>query len=151
MAGHPSRGGGVIKLELDIDGDEATALVERIAGDLRAGALVRAARAAGKIVVADARPRITAPGYRGDKAGLKPLRKSLTYVIRDYTDRVIVVIGTAWPEGAHGHLVELGHIGKRKDGSTYHVPPHPFLRPAAEATRTAQGEAILAELRKAAK
>lgn len=131
----------MIETQIEIS-DRAIELVDQIAGDLRAGALVRAARAAGNAVKADAKPRITAPGYKGDKADLKPLRDSLAVAVRDYEKRVIAVVGTSWPEGAHGHLVENGHIGRRPDGSTFHVPPHPFLRPAAIGTREEQSARI---------
>ncbi len=94
------------KLTFDVNADQ---LVERIEASLRAGVLASAAQAAGELVEADARPRITAPGYAGDKSTLKPLQQSLTTVVREYPTAVVAVVGTAWPEGAHGHLVEFGH------------------------------------------
>lgn len=135
------------KLEINV---EAASLVERIEAKLRAGVLVTAAKAAGEIVADDAKPRITAPGYKGDKAGLKPLRDSVIVVTREYSRMVLGVVGSSWPQGAHGHLVENGHIQKLKDGSTMRVPPHPWLRPAIDATRSAQDAAIFSSLRSAA-
>ena len=84
--------------------DEAMQLVERIHASLQAGALVKAGRKAGNVVKRDAKPRITAPGYRGDKDDLKALRDTLRVVVREYGTFVVIVIGTTWPEGAHGHL-----------------------------------------------
>lgn len=129
---------------------DAAGLVERIEANLRAGALTRAAKNAGQVVVDDAKPRITAPGYKGDKAGLKPLRNSVTVVVRDYATITIAFVGAAWPEGAHGHLVENGHLQRRKDGTTFHVPPHPWLRPAIAATQAAQDAEVESELKRAA-
>lgn len=125
-------------------------LVSRIEADLRSGVLARAARDAGRLVEADARPRITAPGYKGDKAGLKPLQQSLTTIVREYSGITIAYVGTLWPEGAHGHLVEFGHVLIVHGVTVGHVPPHPWLRPAAESTLQAQRDTVLDVLRKAA-
>lgn len=138
----------MLETELEFN-EEAMSLVDRIEAALQAGALVKAGKGAGKVVADDAKPRITAPGYRGDKADLKPLSKSIRVVVRDYTHIVIVVIGSTWPEGAHGHLVENGHIQRLKDGSTIHVPPHPWLRPAAEYTKPQQNDVVLSTLKEA--
>lgn len=132
-------------LKLETNTNAAT-LVERIEANLRAGALTRAAKAAGQIVVDDAKPRITAPGYEGDKAGLKSLQSSIVVVVRDYPTITMAIVGAAWPDGAHGHLVENGHLQKLKDGTVMHVPPHPWLRPAVDATQSAQASAIESEL-----
>ncbi len=139
----------MITQKLETNTNAAT-LVERIEANLRAGALTRAAKSAGEIVAADAKPRITAPGYKGDKKGLKPLRDNVIVVVRDYPTITIAFVGAAWPGGAHGHLVEHGHMQQLKDGSTIHVPPHPWLRPAVDATRSAQDAAVETELKKAA-
>lgn len=126
-------------------------LLDKITAVNRAPAVIAAAKEAGNIVAADARPRITAPGYDGDKPGKVPLRDTIKTVVREYPGVTVMLVGAAWPDGAHGHLVEYGHIGKRKDGSTYHVPPNPWLRPAVEATQEAQKAAILEGLKAAAK
>lgn len=128
----------------------ADGLTGRIEASLRAGALVQAARAAGELVEADARPRITAPGYKGDKAGLTPLRDSLDTVVREYSNAVVAIVGTAWPEGAHGHLVEFGHELVKNGVTIGFVPPHPWLRPAIESTEAAQNAAVFDTLQKAA-
>ncbi|TWU19561.1 HK97 gp10 family phage protein [Allorhodopirellula heiligendammensis] len=135
----------MITQKLETNQDAAT-LVERIEANLRAGALTKAAKAAGQIVVDDAKPRVTAPGYKGDKAGLPALRDSIVVVVRDYPTITLAIVGAAWPDGAHGHLVENGHLQKLKDGTTMHVPPHPWLRPAVDATQAAQQNAVEAEL-----
>lgn len=135
------------KLDVNVNAPD---LVERIETNLRAGALTRAAKAAGEIVVADAKPRITAPGYAGDKSTLEPLRDNVICVVRDYPTMTVAIVGAAWPGGAHGHLVEFGHQQELKDGSTIQVPPHPWLRPAASGTQSQQSAAVESELKKAA-
>ncbi|TWT91392.1 HK97 gp10 family phage protein [Neorhodopirellula pilleata] len=139
----------MIQVQFEID-EAAFAYVDKLEASLRAGVLNDAAESAGEIVAADAKPRVTAPGYRGDKAGLKPLRDSIYVVVREYRTVVIALVGGAWPEGAHGHLVENGHIQKLQNGGTMRVPPHPWLRPAVEATRSQQAAAIESRLKQAA-
>lgn len=128
----------------------ADSLVDRIAAHLRSGAMHEAAQAAGELVENDARPRITAPGYKGDKAGLQPLRDSLDTIVRDYPNGSTAIVGTAFPEGAHGHLVEFGHQLVRNGIVIGHVPPHPFLRPAIKSTFEAQKSVVNETLKKAA-
>ncbi|MEL7263522.1 MAG: HK97-gp10 family putative phage morphogenesis protein [Planctomycetota bacterium] len=137
------------KLEENI---EASVLVEQIHAALRNGEMRKALKAAGKLVVKDARPRIAAPGYTGDKPERVPLRKTLKTVVRerDSDGSVYAVVGTTWPDGAHGHLVEFGHVATREDGTTVHVPPNPFLRPAVDATADEQRKIIIHTLRAAA-
>lgn len=139
----------MLNAELKIDAG-AMELVQRIEASLKAGVLSKAARNAGEIVEADARPRITAPGYQGDKAGLTPLRDALDTVVREYSNAVVAIVGTAWPEGAHGHLVEFGHELVKNGVTIGFVAPHPWLRPAIESTEAAQNAAVFDTLQKAA-
>lgn len=139
----------MLSQQLNINAN-ADSLVERIEAKLRAGALSKAAQAAGELVENDARPRITAPGYKGDKAGLKPLQDSLDTVVREYRTAVVAIVGTKFPEGAHGHLVEFGHELVKNGIVIGHVPPHPFLRPAIETTTEAQQQVVFATLKEAA-
>lgn len=130
---------------------EAAALLDKIEAIDRSDVLRKAAKKAGELVAADARPRITAPGYKGDKPNRKPLRETIKTVVREYPGRMLVLVGAAWPDGAHGHLVEYGHIQTLKDGSTIQVAPRPWLRPAVEATKDAQRSAVLDGLKAAVK
>lgn len=50
-----------------------------------------------------------------------------------------LVVGPAWPAGAHGTLLEFG---------TYRQKPRPFLRPAWDANRTRVGQILVEEYRK---
>jgi len=103
-----------------------------------------------------------APGYPGDKPGVKALRDTIGYVLRDYraADGGIVYyvgVGPLYPEGAHGHLVEFGHrqvtggtlpreldpsgrqrrsrAGRTGQGQVKSfVDPQPFAEPAVEQT-----------------
>lgn len=82
------------------------------------------------------------------------LRDSIDRRHRNYRrgEFQMVVIGPAWPEGAHGHLVERGTKERPRQkvnkyarmfaealgaefGTTGKMPAQPFLRPAADATR----------------
>lgn len=45
---------------------------------------------------------------------------------KDPRRQAVIYVGTSWPKGAHGHLVEFG---------TVHSRPKPFLRPAWEGHR----------------
>jgi hypothetical protein len=133
-----------------LENTDAYKLIDAIAADLKGKVMIAALKAGAKLVITAAKANITAPGYPGDKPGLKPLRDTVGAVMREYENRTIAVIGSSYPAGAHGHLVEFGHVGKRKDGSTYQVPPYPWLRPAVESTRDAVTAAVLAALRGAA-
>jgi hypothetical protein len=137
-----------IRTQLD-EMPEAAELIDRIEALSRSEAIRKAAKQAGEIVAADARPRITPPGYPGDKPDKKPLRDSIRVVVREYPGVTLMLIGASYPHGSHGHLVEYGHIQTLKDGSTIQVAPRPWLRPAVESTRDAQRAAVLEGLRKA--
>lgn len=112
-------------------------LLQRVAIGLRGPIAKKARLAAGRIVAGSARQRVTGPGYKGDKPGLKPLRDTMRTVDRD---RGTTFVGPEYPAGAHGRLVELGHDAE--DGSR--VPAYPFLRPAADET-TAQQQQVMAD------
>jgi hypothetical protein len=118
-------------------------LLDQLDALSRSPQLIAAGRRAGEVVLADAIPRIPKPGYKGDKKGLKPLNESLAVVVREYPGTIVILVGGLWPSGAHMHLVEFGHMQKKKDGTVVHVPPNPCLRPAAESTQDAQKAAIV--------
>ncbi len=130
-------------------------LLARLPLAIREKYLKAGMRKAGRVVIDAARPLIRKPGYKGDKPNLKPLRQTLVVVIRSYTKKTKAIIGPAYPAGAHGHLVEAGHDivrggRKSREGRPVHKPgtitgrvkPHPFLKPAAEATATRQLRAL---------
>ncbi len=120
---------------------------------LRMNALVRtkalkAAIAAGCKVVRD-RAKELAPVGDGD------LRRSISYVVREYQDGTVVV-GVVGPKrgkaasgkdpGRYGRLVEYGHQVANRSGGKETVNAHPFLRPAADATEVDQEVAVIASL-----
>lgn len=143
-----AKGDGFLKLE-GPDQLELGTLLDRLAAIDRSDALRSGCTEAGEIVRDDAIPRITAPGYKGDKPGLKALSESILVIVREYPGAMVTFVGGKWPEGAHLHLVEFGHIALTKDGSAVHVPPHPALRPAAESTLSRQHDAIIGGLKAA--
>jgi hypothetical protein len=138
-----------VTTNLEVNDRAIGELLDKISALDRSPALIAAAKAAGELVVADAKPRIRAGGYDGDKPGKPSLRSSIRTVVREYRGAVVVFTGPKWPEGAHGHLVEFGHLQTLKDGTVIQVPPRPWLRPAVEATLSAQKSVILDGLQKA--
>lgn len=123
----------------------------KIQVQLRGKTLTKAVRAAGQVVAKEAARLAPEPGYAGDVPGKTPLRKTIKTVVRQYKNGIVSFTGPIRPDGAHGHLVEYGHrlvawgVPTNKD-----VPPHPFLRPAADSTQSEQQRVIIATLRKEA-
>jgi hypothetical protein len=108
----------------------------------------------------NARPRVTAPGYKGDKTKANPrlisLRKSITWVTRQKGKTVTCYVGPEYSGngtggGNHGHLVEFGHRLVRAGKLIGHVAAKPFLRPAALATKAEQEAIIVRHLQEAVK
>lgn len=131
-------------------GDTA-ALLTQMDVLLRGKALTDALKKAGKPVVARAKSLAPVGGARkGQKAGKKHLRDTITLAARDYGETKVLVVGPAYPAGAHGHLVEFGSVDRERKsgGSTGRMPPQPFLRPAVEATRSEQNAAFIGELQR---
>lgn len=170
-------------------------ILEQLPIMIQRGALDKALAAAGKIVVARAKelcPKGDAKrGERRLRKRIKPLAQTIRYVVKKYDTVSVCVVGTEWPHGAHGHLVEFGHDIARqgtvlqpkqrpgwtaekywhprwgggggwlyrqgaprraKLGATVAAPigrvaPRPFLRPAADETRSQQDAAMMNVLR----
>ncbi len=136
------------KIEVKIEWpDEANTLLEEFPTTSRMLGLKKGFRAAAEIVQKRAKELCPAPGYPGDKPGLKPLRDTIGIAVREYSHALVVLVGPQYPAGAHGHLVEFGHNmvlwGERTDEK---VPPKPFMRPAAFETRELQTQAIVGVL-----
>ena len=111
---------------------------------LRGKYLSRALKAVAGIVVDEAKRLCPQPGYPGDNPEFKPLRDTITSVVREYSNSFSIFIGPSWPAGAHGHLVEFGH--RTASGQT---APHPFLRPAADNTKAKQAAELDAAIKRA--
>lgn len=123
-------------------------LLTKLPVELRTKALNQAVRAAGRIVANQAKQLCPKPGYRGDKQGLKPLRDTIGVVVRDYANGPAAIVGPQYPAGAHGHLVEFGHdevLWGQRTGRR--VKPKPFLRPAADQTKSQQQAALIAKIK----
>lgn len=129
-----------IKTTIQEDRD-TFALLERVEIGLRGKFASKARKKAGNIAAARMRDLAPKPGYPGDKPGFKPLNETIRVVDREAKQATF--IGPKYPEGAHGHLVELGHeevlwgirTGRR-------VPPYPFARPAVDSTIEQQQQAM---------
>lgn len=155
--------------------DKADALLGRLPILVRGSELSKALTKGGSVVVRRARQLVTPPGYPGDKPDKKPLRDTISTVIRQYKNGMFVlVIGPQYPAGAHGHLVEFGHRiasggtltplanrprrtapksklpGRTGKGITVGiVPPHPFMEPAFQDTKDQIEPLIISALQKA--
>jgi len=120
-----------------------------IVPQMRRGALKRGVAAACKVVRDAAKARC--PVSTGT------LRDSLSYVVREYDESIVGVVGvrrgaTAVVKGKsrdadrYGHLVEFGHRVRNFSGDTERIDAQPFLRPAADETQEDQEAAILVSL-----
>lgn len=120
--------------------EEAMAKLSKLEAIAKIGAIEKGLRAASKPVIGMAKMLCPQGGPRtGDKAGKKHLRDTIGFVYRRYAKVEMGIVGTLYPAGAHGHLVEYGHqevlFGKP---TGRRVPPKPFMRPAVDQTRGAQ-------------
>ncbi len=78
------------------------------------------------------------------------LRKSMTRKFKTYGGRnVIVIVGPAWPKGAHGHLVEFGTKPRatRAGQSTGSMPANPFFEKAIRASLPAVNVAMTRKMK----
>jgi hypothetical protein len=103
----------------------ADKLLSAIEEQARGAAIGRVLRDAGNLLKKKVREVLPKPGYPGDKAGLKPLRDTVSIKVKNYQGGFfkVLIVGYALPSGAHGHLVEFGHdmavTGKRVAGKGY--------------------------------
>jgi hypothetical protein len=79
----------------------------------------------------------------GDDPSKKPLRDTIGVVVREYMTAIVIYVGPQYPAGAHGHLIEFGHnlVLFGVETSTF-IPEQPFMRPAADETKSEQIQAI---------
>jgi hypothetical protein len=76
----------------------------------RSDVIKRGLRAAGNVVRHRVRELLPKPGYPGDKPGLKPLRDSISVVVKEYSSgKIVAIVGENYGAAAHLHLVEEGH------------------------------------------
>ena len=144
-----------LKESKDLDG-----ILAKLPIELRGKALADAMKAAGKIVMLDAKKRIPRgdPSHKPDK---KPLADSLGVKVKGYNQdrRMVAIIGAKWPEGAHLHLIEFGHKvrqrGAKGEGpgefTGAFVPGKRVLGPAIDTTEAKQDAAIRESLAKSIK
>lgn len=139
------------KIDAGVEGgellDQALAQLPSV---VRQKILPKALKAAGVIVQQSAKSKINS--NRSDR-NAPGLAKTIIVKVRVYDTVVSVVIGPSYLGVNHAHLVEFGHrliksIKSANGGSTKvqigFVQAHPFLRPAADETRSEQDAAIVA-------
>lgn len=105
--------------------------------------LSKALRKAANVVAKRAKELCPKPGYPGDDPSKKPLRDTIGVVVREYMTAIVIYVGPQYPAGAHGHLIEFGHhlvlFGVE---TSIFVAAKPFMRPAADETKSEQIQAI---------
>lgn len=127
------------------------ALLAKVDIALRGKAMVSAMRESLDPMLQKTKDLVPVGGPRvGKKSGKKHLRDSMTKVVRDYGERIVGLVGPRRPEGSHAHLVEFGHDVKRGGKVVGRAPPYPFMRPAAEQTKSIQVSTFTASISKAA-
>lgn len=136
-------------LAVERTGTDLEDFLKQLPIEVRTKSAKKAVRAGGNEVAKAARRNIKRGGPReGRKSGKPHLKNTVRVRVRDYGGRFLAVVGTSWPSGAHGHLVEFGYYAKARDGTTTWVPPQPYLRPAADTTKNQQAAAITDSLKK---
>jgi hypothetical protein len=144
------------KVEVETKGPRIDKLLMQLPIKLRAKSLKKAATEGGKAVLKRAR-QLVPVGDERHNPGAPALRKTLKQVVRGYDNdrRFVAVVGSTYPQGAHGHLVEEGHKvvvsrGERKGqaplSGTAHVPGKKFLSTAADLTKVEQDNAVIGRL-----
>lgn len=129
--------------------------LRQLPDSMRGNEIRKALGKAGRAVVRRAKQLVTPPGYPGDKPGLKPLRDTIGVEVKGYDNSTVAVVGPKRPTGAHGHLVEHGHmiVGHKplKVQTGVATTPDPFMDPAAEQTKAQQQTAVIEGLKAAVK
>ena len=141
-------------IQIEIGETDFVERLEKLEANLRRKALRAAVNDAVRIAAGEIRRRAPKPGYKGDKPGKTPLKKSITHATRSLDHAVVGFAGARWPDGAHVHLVEFGHEmvisrGKRKGRRVGRVRANPFIRPAARAVRRKMEKAMVARIDRA--
>jgi hypothetical protein len=104
---------------------------------VRRDVVKNAIRAVCKVVRDGAKRRVPVKSGR--------LRTRLSYVVRDYQNAIVGVVGERVETGerAYGHLVEHGHQMQNFSGGYETVGAKPFLRPAVDETELEQEQAAI--------
>lgn len=122
---------------------EADSLLVAIDKQYRGKAVDQVLRKIGKKIASKTRAILPAPGYPGDKPGLKPLRETLKTKVVSYQDGSVkvAVVGYTYSRtpgegGNHGHLLEGGHVkvlwGRRTNEM---VQPYEYLIKVVESSK----------------
>ena len=141
-------GGQGTGVEVTMTGVDPGKWLQHLAVQLRRSAMKKAIRAGAAPVRKLARQLVPVGGPRtGRKSDKKHLRDTIAVRVKSYNAVDVAIVGPQWPSGAHGHLVEFGYDAILPDGEKVAVPPQPYMRPAAEQTKTLQANAITNKLK----
>lgn len=145
-----------IRAEIKLDQSsllQANKLLDQIDEMVRGPAITQVMRGIGLQIRRDVRESLPKPGYPGDKPELKPLRDTLNVKVKNYQggSTKVMVVGYAWPTGAHGQPLEAGHEkylwGELIEGSP--VDPHPYMAEVVLLTRNTQSQQLIDGARRA--
>lgn len=140
------------KVEVAIQFDEiGLNMLESLAGANRLLGLRRALQKAGEIVQAKAKQHCPKPGYKGDDPDKKPLVDTIGVKVWIGDHGIVCYVGPQYPAGAHGHLIEFGHRMVIHGQVLGWVEAKPFMRPAADETKSEQQAKIKEVLQAAAR
>ena len=118
-------GSGVMAKALQLFGDKALMKTLKTLPIVVGGKVMKMAMRAG------AKPIIKVTKEKAPVGPTGNLSKNIWGRLKVYkqSETAVIVIGGKWPKAAHAHLVEFGH------GGPHPAPPHPFMRPAFDATK----------------
>lgn len=132
-------------------------LLAKMPIEFREKQLKSALKKGANVVASATRRNAPKPGYPFDDPEKKPLKNTISTVTRQYGPKVMTITGPRWPDGAHGRLIEFGFLQKTvrlpngvivRRKTPLRVVPNPFMRRAADTTKSQQESAIVGSLRK---
>lgn len=138
------------KIDVSVNYDEiGLELLQSLEGANRLLGLRRALKKGADVVAKRAKELCPKPGYPGDDPDKKALVDTIGVNVWIGDSAIVAYIGPQYPAGAHGHLIEFGHILVIHGQVVGFVQPKPFMRPAADGTKSEQESAVKSELQAA--
>lgn len=135
-----------------IGAKEAEALMDRLPKEMQGQKMIESMRASGNVVKREAKRRVPVGDERHNR-GKKAFKDTIGVVVRHYSNGVFyMLVGAAYPAGAHSHLVEFGHdvvISRgpnkgRKVGVK--AAAKEFMAPAIDSTKTETRQVFFSKL-----
>lgn len=136
-------------------------ILEQLPLAMRGKELERALKAGGR--VAQRKAKAVAPvglesnrqlwsaKTKAQRQGRKQLKDTIALKYKEYGETRVLMVGPAYPAGAHGHLVEDGHqaVFWGRPSNAF-IPGKKWFSAAIDSTQTQQHAAIVGSLERAA-